>query len=197
MEIWGGILSGPEIAKQVEDGGIVVDPFERKHINPASIDLTLGRQVKFYDQYVHEGAHSAYLDSKKENPYSEVEFPDEGHILRPGQLYLMHTVERVHTVKFVPVIDGKSSIGRLGVQIHITAGYGDPGFDGQYTLEVVCVQPVKLYPGMKIAQMRFHTLVGKSLSYKKTGHYKGKKGAQGAVTSMSYKQFGENDEKRK
>lgn len=185
MEPTGGILSGPEIAEQVRGGRILIDPFEPKHINPASIDLTLGRQVKYY---ALTSRYNDYLDPKKDNEVIEVEFPDEGHVIRPGQLYLMHTAERICTEWFVPVVDGKSSIGRLGVQIHITAGYGDPGFDGQYTLEVICVHPVKLYPGMRIAQMRFHTMVGKLLHYKRAGNYT-EESAKGAVASMSYKQF--------
>lgn len=80
--------------------------------------------------------------------------------LEPRKLYLLHTAERVSTKAFVPVLDGKSSIGRLGICIHLTAGYGDPGFDGQYTLEVTCVIPVRIYAGMRFCQMRFHTMVG-------------------------------------
>ena len=95
----------------------------------------------------------------------------------------MHTVERIRTDFYNPVLDGKSSIGRLFVKVHETAGYGDPGFNGQYTLEVTTSMfPVRLYPGMRICQIRFHTLEGALASYEETGHYKGE-AAQGAVGS--------------
>jgi dCTP deaminase len=174
------ILSGPEIIVQRAHGRILIDPFNVDQINPASYDLRLGKKVLWY--------RNRLLDSASRNEVEEVEFPDSGHIIHSGRLYLMHTVERIYTERFVPVLDGKSSVGRLGVQIHITAGYGDPGFDGQYTLEVICVHPVKLYPNMRIAQMRFHQMEGRQLSYKDSGHYKGE-AAMGPVPSLSWKQF--------
>lgn len=108
--------------------------------------------------------------------------PETGWIIMPGVGYLMHTVERVHTDFYVPVLDGKSSIGRLFVQVHVTAGFGDAGYDGQYTLEVTSQFPVIIYPGMKFCQMRFHVIKGKVLSYRDTGHYQGEQ-AKGAVAS--------------
>lgn len=114
--------------------------------------------------------------------------PELGWILWPGIGYLMHTVERVTTNKYIPVLDGKSSIGRLFVTAHVTAGYGDPGFDGQYTLEVVATHPVIVYPGMRFCQMRFHTTVGEVLSYGHSGHYTGQ-ASMGPVPSMTWKQF--------
>jgi dCTP deaminase len=103
----------------------------------------------------------------------------------------MHTAERIVTDSFVPVLDGKSSLGRLFMQVHATAGYGDPGFDGQYTLEVTVTQPVVIYAGMRFCQIRFHTLVGfQRTSYQAKGHYIGPL-AEGPVASMSWKQFAE------
>jgi dCTP deaminase len=114
---------------------------------------------------------------------------DYGWILKPGIGYLMHTRERVHTKDFVPVLDGKSSIGRLFLTIHVTAGYGDPGFDGQFTLEVKATHPIRVFPGMKIGQIRFHTVVGEiDKLYSKVGHYTGK-AAEGAVPSQAWRQF--------
>ncbi len=115
--------------------------------------------------------------------------PDFGWILKPGIGYLMHTRERVLTKHFVPILDGKSSIGRLFITIHVTAGYGDPGFDGQFTLEVKATHPIRVFPGMKIGQIRFHTVVGEIDNlYSKVGHYTGR-AAQGAVPSQAWRQF--------
>lgn len=134
------------------------------------------------------------LDSRKKNDVFTFDMnPQRGWLLKPGVGYLMHTAEKIHTKKFVPVLDGKSSLGRLFMTAHVTAGYGDPGFDGQYTLEVIVTHPVIVYPGMRFCQIRFHTLVGRSpghTTYERTGHYVGE-AAEGPVPSMSWKQFEE------
>ena len=109
-------------------------------------------------------------------------------MLMPGVGYLMHTAERVCTNKYVPVLDGKSSLGRLFVMVHVTAGYGDAGFDGQYTLEVLVHFPVIVYPGMRFCQMRFMEIKGDPVSYQRTGHYVGDK-ALGPVGSLVHKQL--------
>ncbi len=196
------ILTGPAIREQVERGTIEIDPYVPAHVNPNSVDLTLGDEVLVYvlkpppDRVVMDfvtdflpGPRSyedgEYLDAKKENPTQSFNLSD-GIILEPGELYLMHTVERVYTDVFVPVLDGKSSIGRLGVCMHITAGYGDTGFNGQYTLEVTCVKPARLYAGMCVAQMRFHTVMGEIELY--GGNYVGE-AARGPVASRSWRQF--------
>lgn len=132
----------------------------------------------------------AVLDVRKEPEVAKFKIhPDRGWILKPGIGYLMHTRERVRTESFVPVLDGKSSIGRLFVKVHETAGYGDPGFDGQYTLEVTVQHPIRLYPGMRICQIRFHTIAGEvGKTYDKVGHYT-QEAAKGAVASQAWKQF--------
>jgi dCTP deaminase len=114
--------------------------------------------------------------------------PKKGWLLKPGIGYLMHTVERVRTDKYVPVLDGKSTIGRLFVTAHITAGFGDPGFDGQYTLEVVSTYPITVFPFMRFCQIRFHTQVGEPVDYQSKGTYKGEL-AKGPIPSYSWKQF--------
>jgi dCTP deaminase len=132
---------------------------------------------------------SRALDSKMKQEVLEFTMtPEYGWYLKAGIGYLMHTVERVTTDRYIPVLDGKSSIGRLFVTAHVTAGYGDPGFDGQYTLEVVSTHPVIVYPGMRFCQMRFHTTVGEILDYKHRGHYTGK-ASMGPVPSMTWRQF--------
>lgn len=132
-----------------------------------------------------------WLDSRKKNEVHQFTMdPEHGWLLKPGVGYLMHTAERIWTTKYVPVLDGKSSLGRLFMTAHVTAGYGDPGFNGQYTLEVVVTHPVIVYPGMRFCQIRFHTYIGAHLHYERTGHYIGAL-AEGPVPSMSWKQFEE------
>ncbi len=130
------------------------------------------------------------LDSAKENEVARYTMEKTGFVLMPGIGYLMHTAERISTDKYVPILDGKSSIGRLFCFVHVTAGYGDPGFDGQYTLEVAVLQPLIVYPGMKFCQIRFHTIIGEVNSYKEKGNYNGVL-AEGPVPSRSWKMFDE------
>lgn len=172
------ILTGPEIFRQLKKGDIRIDPFIEAHLNPASVDLTLGDRIFEYENpRDEEGVLDARAEQKGTVSRHEV---GEAVVLFPGKLYLAHTVERVWSSRLVPVLDGKSSIGRLGVSVHQTAGYGDPGFDGQYTLEVTVVYPTRLYIGMRIAQIRFHASVGDLALYK--GRYVGD-AAQGPVPS--------------
>ena len=175
------ILTGNAIRDAVERGDIEIEPYAPGHINPASYDLTLGEQVAIYD-------FAGIVHDVHDEPtrVQRVVVGNHGVVLRPGTGYLMHTRERIKTDKYVPVIDGKSSIGRLFVNIHATAGYGDPGFDGQYTLEVTVVYPIRLYTGMRIAQIRFHEMSGEPLLYK--GNYVGES-ASGPVPSRAWRQF--------
>jgi len=198
------ILSGPEILKAVECGHIEVDPFNAAHINPVSLDLTLGSGVAVYDNVVNprrngskeeDGSlfdvrYGGLLDMSRECSVSRFEIGPGGFIVRPGILYLMHTAERVLAHKHVPIIDGKSSIGRLGVKIHETAGFGDPGFDGQYTLEVTAVQPVRVYAGTRFCQIRFHEIQGDIRSYKDhKSNYATDEHSRGPVASRSFRMF--------
>ena len=200
------IITGSQIKEAVRHGTITIDPYVEENVQPASIDLTLGDEVRVYTSQVAIDGNmvggvlsrpgqslwpsSAFrpLDPKKELPTTKFTMTSEGFVIKPGILYLMHTRERICATTMVSVLDGKSSIGRLGVVVHLTAGYGDPGFDGQYTLEVTCVHPIILYPGMKIAQMRFHVMYGVADSYITKGNYTGAN-ARGAIPSMSHKQF--------
>jgi dCTP deaminase len=181
----GGILSGPEIARAVSLGRIRIEPFSSEQLNPASYDVTLGDEVLTYCLWRDTGLQT--LDARRE-PWTKRRFmgSDEGLLLEPSVGYLMHTRERIWTDSFIPILDGKSSIGRLFVQIHQTAGFGDPGFDGQYTMEVTCTHPVRLYAGMRIAQMRFHTICGEVKLY--AGNYQGE-ASTGPVASRAWKQL--------
>lgn len=191
------ILTGPEIQRQVELGKIQISPFRPEQVNPASYDLRLGREILVYEpelfvevdgKCIFEGPELKTmrgLDAKTENRTRKHVIANEGIWLCPGTLYLMHTAEVVGTREFVTVIDGKSSIGRLGIVCHLTAGYGDPGFFGQYTLEVSVVHPVRVYAGMRFCQARFQTVQGDLAQY--DGNYA--KDSHGPVASRSWKQF--------
>ncbi len=174
----GGILTGPAIREALKLGDIEIDPFVSENVNPASIDLTLGRGAC---QYVGD-----VLDSKCELNVHRWEA--DVFTLEPGQLYLLHTAERVFSKKFIGCLDGKSSIGRLGIVCHLTAGYVDPGFDGQVTLEVTSVYRVRVYAGMRFCQLRFHSAAGEVTDYREKGNYTGK-ASMGAVPSMTWRQF--------
>jgi len=185
------ILSGLEIKKQREAGTILIDPFNPMQVNPASYDLRLGSTIKTYKR----GRYRNLLDTERRTLDSankstlECEtdhIPHTGFLLHPGTLYLMHTIERVRTDLFVPIVDGKSSVGRLGVFVHVTAGFGDPGFDGQYTLEVLVTYPTKVYAGMRFCQIRFHAIQGEFQLY--DGNYRDAY-SEGPQPSRIWRQF--------
>ena len=201
-----GILTDQRIREAVNRGSIVIEPYRPEHVNPTSYDLTLGDEVAVYEKWVEtydssvgiasneDGRHftvlNGVLDAKTEPHVKRFKInPERGWLLKPGIGYLMHTAERVATKDYVPILDGKSSIGRLFLQVHATAGYGDPGFDGQFTLEVLVQHPVRVYPGMRICQIRFQDMAGVVLkSYEQTGHYTGE-AARGAIPSQAWRQF--------
>ena len=145
------ILSGHQILEHLGKD-IVIEPFDRSRLNPNSYNMALYHELLVYEELV--------LDMKKRHRVSRLEIPPEGLVLKPQQLYLGRTVERTETHKFVPMLEGRSSIGRLGLFVHITAGFGDVGFCGFWTLEMFCVQPIRVYPGVAIAQVFYHTLDG-------------------------------------
>ena len=101
------------------------------------------------------------LDMKVPNETIEFSIPKEGYVLQPGVLYIGRTVERTSSDFYIPMINGRSSGGRLGISIHICAGFGDIGFDGTWTLEITCVEPIRIYPYTEIAQVCYFKPVGK------------------------------------
>jgi dCTP deaminase len=193
------VLTGPAIATCIQSNEIIINPFDPNQINPTSYDLRLGNKVRIYcgdmdPVRVIYHAKIGYLvptvelDSAKPNPSVEFEIPIGGLLLHPNNFYLMHTLERVATKCYQPSLEGKSGIARLGIEVHLTAGWGEPGFDGQYTLEVSCRLPVRIYAGMRICQIKFETLNGEVVDYKNSGSYVGEN-ASGPVASRSYTQF--------
>lgn len=180
------MLSGPEIARQVQLGNIVISDFDPARVGPNSYDLTLGGTLAVYEKAypVHrwhaEGMRYDYypkvepLDPRVREPVTVLDIPAEGRIVYPGVLYLGWTVERTSCKGFVPWIEGRSSIGRLGLGVHITAGLGDDGVDLNWTLEITAVHPIVIYPGMKICQICFVRTDGESKFY--DGKYQGSRG---------------------
>jgi len=150
------VLSGHEIRRQLGTN-IVIDPFDESRLNPNSYNLTLHDELMVYEEVV--------LDMRKANRVRRLRIPPEGLVLQPQQLYLGRTVERTETHNLVPMIEGRSSIGRLGLFVHVTAGFGDVGFCGYWTLEMFAVQPVRIYAGVAICQIFYHDIRGSFTEY--------------------------------
>ena len=150
------ILSGQEILSRMGED-IEIDPFEPARINPNSYNLTLHNELMVYEEVV--------LDMAKANRVRRISIPEDGIVLSPNQLYLARTVERTITHNLVPQIEGRSSVGRLGLFVHVTAGFGDAGFCGFWTLEMFAVQPVRIYPGVPICQIFYHEITGEITEY--------------------------------
>ena len=151
------ILSGDEIKNQL-GSNILIEPFDETRLNPNSYNLTLHNEVMIYEEVV--------LDMKKVNRTRRITIPDDGLVLNPSQIYLARTAERTETHNLVPMIEGRSSIGRLGLFVHCTAGFGDVGFAGYWTLEMFAVQPVRIYPNVPICQIFYHQITGEIQEYK-------------------------------
>ena len=150
------ILSGNEIKAQLGTN-LVIDPFDERQLNPNSYNLRLHDELLVYEEIV--------LDMRRPNRFRRYTIPSDGLVLHPGQLYLGRTVERTATHNHVPMLEGRSSIGRLGLFVHVTAGFGDVGFCGYWTLEMFAVQPVRIYAGVEICQIFYHTVEGEITEY--------------------------------
>ena len=170
------ILSGKEILKHMGKE-IIITPFDEKRINPNSYNLSLADELLVYEQ--------DELDMKKPNPTKQIVIPEEGLLLEPNRLYLGRTNEFTKTDRYVPMLEGRSSTGRLGLFIHVTAGLGDIGFAGYWTLEIFCVQPVRIYPNVEICQIYYHDIDGEYDLYS-SGKYQNNSGIQ---ASLMYKDF--------
>ncbi len=168
------ILTGKEILKQVELGEIHIRPLITKHVGPNSIDVTLHSKL-----LVYKLGDSGILDMRANNPTEEVIIEEDGLVLQPNCLYLGCTNETATSKKFIPMFEGRSSIGRLGINTHITAGFGDVGWgyiedaDGllqchfpTWTLEIAVVHPIRIYPGVRIGQVYFMIAHGELSFYK-------------------------------
>lgn len=141
----------------IEAGQIVIEPFDRDCLGTNSYDVHLGKWLACYEDEV--------LDARRHNKIRHFEIPEEGFVLRPGTLYLGVTQEYTETFNSVPFLEGKSSVGRLGIDIHATAGKGDVGFCNHWTLEISCTQPVRVYAGMPIGQLIYFAVEGDIENY--------------------------------
>lgn len=142
------MLTGKEIQQQVDDGVIKISDFNPKYLGPNSYDLRLNDQLRVYKNKI--------IDAAFDNPTDEIIIPIDGLVIEPGRLYLGRTIEWTESGPFIPMLEGRSSIGRLGIFIHVTAGFGDVGYRGFWTLEIACIQPVRIYAGMRIGQIYYH-----------------------------------------
>ena len=170
------ILSGKEIKSKMGNE-IIIDPFNESQLNPNSYNLRMHEKLLVYED--------AVLDMKKEHTTEEIIIPEDGLILETGKLYLGRTVEYTETHNYVPMLEGRSSIGRLGLFVHVTAGFGDVGFCGYWTVEIFCVQPIRVYPNVEICQIYYHGIEGEYDKYC-SGKYQNTRGVQ---PSMLYKDF--------
>ena len=157
------ILSDKKILESIKSGEIVIEPFDRSCLGTNSYDVHLSKYLATYKSRV--------LDARKHNEIEVFEIPEEGFVLNPGTLYLGVTQEYTETFNSVPFLEGKSSVGRLGIDIHATAGKGDVGFCNTWTLEISCTQSVRVYAGMPIGQLIYFMVEGDIENYynKKAG----------------------------
>ncbi len=146
------ILTDTEILKAIDAGSIVIAPFRSECLGSNSYDVHLSRSLACYSAPV--------LDAKVHNTVRHFEIPTEGIVLSPDTLYLGVTEEYTETHEHVPFLEGKSSVGRLGIDIHATAGKGDVGFCNAWTLEISVRQPVRVYAGMPIGQLIYFETSG-------------------------------------
>lgn len=176
------ILTDAKILSFIETKDIVITPFKRECLGSNSYDVHLGSTLAIYENHV--------LDSRSHNKIKEFEIPEEGYLLHPGQFYLGVTAEYTETHKHVPFLEGKSSVGRLGIDIHATAGKGDVGFCNYWTLEISVKQPVRVYKHMPIGQLIYFDISGELLTpynQKSSAKYNAK--SPKPMESMMFKNF--------
>lgn len=169
------MLTGAEIIRLHNEGIIQISNFDESRVNPNSYNLRLSNELLIYKNDV--------IDTKKDNETEKIIIPESGYVLQPHVLYLGSTIERTYAGNLIPCISGRSSVARCGIEIHRTAGFGDVGFDGTWTLEITVVHPVRIYPGQELCQIYFEYPDGET-----SIHYKGKyQNQSGPVASRFYK----------
>lgn len=146
------ILTDQQIRAEIAAGTIVIEPFDAACLGTNSYDVHLSRHLATY--------RDAVLDARRHNEIDHFDIPAEGFVLQPGQLYLGVTEEYTETHAHVPFLEGKSSVGRLGIDIHATAGKGDVGFSNTWTLEISVSIPVRVYAGMPVGQLIYFEVKG-------------------------------------
>ncbi|MCL2556026.1 MAG: dCTP deaminase [Firmicutes bacterium] len=171
------ILSAKQIMKKIECKDISITPYDEKKLNPNSYDLSLSDKLMISSQQI--------FDVKKPPVFDEILISDDGIILTPDKIYLASTKEYTITKGAVPILFGKSSLSRLGLSIHCTGGFGDNGFEGNWTLALSCVVPIKIYAGMKICQIVYFETGDNEKLYNSIKY----QGSKGIVESKFYKEF--------
>lgn len=179
----GGMLTGEHIKKEVNKGNIRISHFDEKRLNPNSYNVRLHPDMYVYTEFP--------LRMDKLNKYESIRIGSNGYLLEPGKLYIGRTVEETATKKYIPMIDGRSSGGRLGISVHVCAGFGDIGFDGTWTLEITVVHPLIILPYSEIAQVSFYTPYGKIGDRLYKGKYQHQKDAD---ISRFYRDYIEYDD---
>jgi len=185
------LLSDRDICTEIESGRVQLDPLDMGMIQPSSIDVRLDKFFRLFDNHKYP-----FIDPAEEQPdlTRGVEVaPDEPFILHPGEFVLGSTFELVTLPDDIAArLEGKSSLGRLGLLTHSTAGFVDPGFSGHVTLELsnVATLPIKLWPGMKIGQLCFFRLTSPSEHPYGSDKYGSRyQGQRGPTASRSWKNF--------
>lgn len=174
------ILSDKRILEEIDKGNIIIEPFNREKLGTNSYDVHLGKYLANYK--------TRTLDAKVHNEIEHFEIPKTGFVLQPNTLYLGVTLEYTETHAHVPFLEGKSSTGRLGIDIHATAGKGDVGFCNTWTLEISATQPVRIYAGMPIGQLIYFTVEGEiETLYNTKGNAKYNNPTTKPVESMMWK----------
>lgn len=164
-----------KICKELMDGNDTILSESNNEERNKKLEEIYEKKVEISSQVLREYA----LDPKKDNETKDIEIPEDGYVLIPGILYLGETMEYTETYGLVPNIDGRSTTGRLGIEVHRTAGFGDNGFKGKWTLEITVTHPVIVYSGMEIGQLYYETIEGDtSMNY--NGKYQNQQGVQAA-----------------
>jgi dCTP deaminase len=172
-----GKLTGAEVEQRVADGRLMINPFDRKNLNPNSYNLSIGPELLAYKpRHWWTPWRRPLVWGQRNQPDKYIRMKeDRGWVIRPGWFYLGSTVEWTVTPDLVPVLDGRSSGGRLSLHIHATAGFGDVGFEGCWTLELYSIIPVRIFPYIPICQISYETVEGE-LKYRYQGLYRGARG---------------------
>lgn len=151
------ILTGDEIREHVGNGGITIAPFDPAMINPNSYNYHLGSTLRVHSQATNDSLHPSGT--------REIVIPTEGLVLRPRHLYIGNTVECIGSSRYVPSLIGRSSLGRLGMFLQLSADLGNLGASHRWTLEITVVQPLRVYPGMVCGQVSFWVPTGEMELY--------------------------------
>ncbi len=189
------LLSDHDITAGLASGRLGLDPFDPQMVQPSSVDVRLDRYFRLFDNHKYP-----FIDPAEDQPeltrLIEVA-PDEPFVLHPGEFVLGSTFEQVTLPDDVAArLEGKSSLGRLGLLTHSTAGFIDPGFSGHVTLELsnVATLPIKLWPGMKIGQVCYFQLTSPADNPYGSGTYGNRyQGQRGPTASRSFQNFHRTD----